>query len=212
MLEQIIDRDETILWRGRPNRLAYSLSNPFAYLFGLGWALFYFFFFSRFFTGMASFHSQANFPDHPMDGGIFSFLTSDLFRLIPTIIFAIPLVVIFLGPVYRFIAWSKVEYAVTNRQCYMLKGLVGRDITSVNLKTLRNLAVDVSLLDRMLGTGTIRLTPDQYYGTGDNRTTIYGYRFQNISDPYAVYQLIKEQNLKFSRDENYPDAMRPGFN
>ena len=44
MIEKIIDDNENILWRGKPNAFLYILGNPRIYLIALIWGIFDFLF------------------------------------------------------------------------------------------------------------------------------------------------------------------------
>ena len=53
MIEKIIDDNENILWRGKPNAFLYIIGNPSIYLIALIWGIFDFFLFLIFLENLA---------------------------------------------------------------------------------------------------------------------------------------------------------------
>ncbi|RRD93781.1 PH domain-containing protein [Clostridiales bacterium COT073_COT-073] len=115
-------------------------------------------------------------------------------------------------PVYNFFAWKAVDYVVTSKRIYLQSGLIGRDITSLEYPEIGNLMVDVGMLEKMKGVGTVRLTPDVSTGSGKRRTTHRGNRLKHIENPYEVYKMIKQITMDISTDYHYPNAYRPNSN
>ncbi len=196
LIEQMIDSNERVMWRGKPGRLLYTIGNVAIYPFALLWLAFDLIFIRGFFS----------FDEFSGMGGAPRFLPFFF------VIHLIPVWIAVLGPVYRFFAWTRVEYVITTRRIYLQSGLIGRDYKSVELYEVQNLSVNVGVLERMQNRGTIRLIPDVTTGHGDNQQTRMGDRLKHIEKPYEVFNLIKRLALDVTTDTRFPNAFRPGEN
>ena len=191
MIEKIIDDNENILWRGKPNALLYIVGNPSIYLFALIWGIFDFFFISNFFR---EFNFMLGF-----------FIIFFLFHLFP-VWFAI------LMPIYRILNYRTIEYAITDKRVYISQGIFGRDVNNYEHRELTNTKVGVNFMENLKGLGTIIL---MYNGEGSSSS--YSFKadenkFISIKDPYDVYKLLKKVSLDVATDQAYPNAYRPKEN
>ena len=124
----------------------------------------------------------------------------------------LPVWIAVLGPLYRYFAWTRVDYVLTTRRIYLQSGLIGRDYTSLELYEVSNLTVNVGVLERLQNRGTIRLVPDVTTGYGENSSTRTGARLKHIAEPYEVYNQIKRMALNVETDTRDPNAYHPGEN
>lgn len=191
MIEKIIDDNENILWRGKPNAFLYIVGNPSIYLFALIWGIFDFFLIFNFFR-------ESSF----MNGFTISFF---IFHLFP-VWFAL------LMPIYRVLNYGTIEYAITDKRVYISQGIFGRDVNNYEHRELTSLKVDVNFIENIMGRGTIILV---YNGEGGNSS--YSFKadenkFISIENPYDVYKLLKKVSLDVATDQAYPNAYRPKEN
>lgn len=183
MLNKVMDYDEKILWTGKPNFLLYVVGNPLFYVVAILWGLFDY----HFIKSISGF------------GGI-GFISN--YYILFFAFHLLPVWIAIIGPIFRAVIHHKIEYAITNKRIYLVSGFFGNSITSIEFKEINNLSINVNLAERILGVGTIRLTPDVSSGFDENRRYRYGYRFKHINEPYEVYNTIKKavaelQNNKF---------------
>lgn len=201
MIKKIIDDNENILWRGRPNAFLYILGNPSIYLIAIIWGIFDFFFISSFFrefSFMNGFFRELSF----MNGFFIIFFIVHLFP----VWFAI------LMPIYRIFNYGTIEYAITDKRVYISQGVFGRDVNNYEHRELTNLKVDVNFMENIKGLGTIILV---YNGEGGNSAYSFkadNNKFISIEDPYDVYKLLKKVSLDVTTDQAYPNAYRPEEN
>ena len=192
---QLLDDNERELWSGRPNAALYIIGNPLFYVFAALWLLFDLRLFESFHrTGMTGYGSMA------------SILTPFFLLHLAPVWLAIG------GLIYRACAWHKIQYILTDRRIYQSSGLLGTDVSTLELREVSHLSVNVNPIENALGLGTIRLTPDVSVGSGDNARTVSGYRLRHIKDPYNTYNLIKRVSLDVSTDQQFPNAYRPSEN
>ncbi|MBS4881715.1 MAG: PH domain-containing protein [Peptoniphilus harei] len=191
MIEKIIDDNENILWRGKPNAFLYIVGNPSIYLIAIIWGLFDFFFISSFFRE-------------------FTFING--FFIIFFIIHLFPVWFAILMPIYRIFNYGTIEYAITDKRVYISQGIFGRDVNNYEHRELTNLKVDVNFMENIKGLGTIILV---YNGEGGNSSYSFkadANKFISIEDPYDVYKLLKKVSLDVATDQAYPNAYRPKEN
>ena len=191
MIDKIIDDNENILWRGKPNAFLYIVGKPSIYLIAIIWGLFDFFFISSFFREFTFIHG---------------------FFIIFFIIHLFPVWFAILMPIYRIINYGTIEYAITDKRVYISQGFFGRDVNNYEHRELTNLKVNVNFMENIKGLGTIILV---YNGEGGNSSYSFkadANKFISIEDPYDVYKLLKKVSLDVATDQAYPKAYRPKEN
>ena len=191
MIEKIIDDNENILWRGKPNAFLYIVGNPSIYLIAIIWGMFDFFFISNFFREFSFMHG---------------------FFIIFFIIHLFPVWFAILMPIYRGLNYGTIEYAITDKRVYIIQGIFGRDVNNYDHRELTNLKVNVNFMENIKGLGTIILV---YNGEGGNSSYSFkadANKFISIEDPYDVYKLLKKVSLDVATDQAYPNAYRPKEN
>lgn len=195
MIREMMDSNEYQLWEGKPEKVTYIIGNPVLYIFALIWGAFDFAFISMMFgigTGM------------PMGFGLF---------IVPFfLLHLMPVWIAVGGPIYRAINWNYLHYVLTDKRIYIQSGIIGRDINVVEFTDISEPEVNVGLIEKLRGCGTIRLTPGVYRNNrGERRTTNKG-ALLHVEDPYNVYKRIKQMSVDIKSDIHYPNALRPGEN
>lgn len=193
MIRQMLDTNEYPVWEGKPEKLTYIIGHPGLYFFALLWGAFDFTFIRMFF-----------FSDTTFGFGFF---------LVP--FFALHLMPVWIavgGPIYRAINWNYIEYVLTEKRVYIQSGVIGRDINVVEFTDIREPEVNVGLIEKLRGCGTIRLTPQVYTHHNGNRRSISKGALLHVEDPYTVYKRIKQMSVDIKSDIYYPNALRPEDN
>lgn len=191
MIERMLESDERILWRGTPDRLVYTIGSPSFYIFAFFWGVIDIFLITLMVTASKD-------GGGPPVGFVLPFFTLHL----------MPVWIAVFGPLYRFFACGKVEYLLTNKRIYIQSGLVGTDIRSLELYEVQNLAVDVGVIQKMRGVGTILLTKNAEGRSGGNAKN----KLLHIENPYEIYKLIQRVSLDVTTDYQFPNAYRPEEN
>lgn len=191
MIDKIIDDNENILWRGKPNALLYIVGNPSIYLIAIIWGLFDFFFISSFFREFTFMHG---------------------FFIIFFIIHLFPVWFAILMPIYRILNYGTIEYAITDKRVYISQGFFGRDVNNYEHRELTNLKVNVNFMENIKGLGTIILAYNGEEGNSSYSFKADNNKFISIEDPYDVYKLLKKVSLDVATDQAYPNAYRPEEN
>lgn len=203
MIDKLLDKNEKIIWKGKPNRALYIIGSIYVNIFMIIFGVIAY-------TILKSANS-INVPYDPFFDREFKW-GFDLFNIIPLVFIGIPIFVVFISPIVRIFSYKNVEYVVTSKRIYISSGLFGIDITNIEYREIDKLTVNVNPLEKMMNIGTIRLTPDEHYGYGENRRTVQGYRLQSIKNPYEVFNKIKQLTLDITTDHNFPNDYRPKKN
>lgn len=200
-IDNIIDKNEEVLWRDKPDKISYVFSalNVFLVIFMIIWTSMVYFITS----GFGKF--QSDFPTMRTQFLIFEYM--------PYLFYLIPITVLVINPIYRFFAAGKIEYVITDKRIYIISGIIGTDIQNVEYREVDKLNVSVGFMEKLRSTGTISLTPDVKVNSGrDSSTTVYGHKLIGISNPYQVYKLLRDNSLDVTTDQYYPNDLRPDNN
>lgn len=201
MIDKIIDDNENILWRGKPNAFLYIIGNPSIYLIALIWGIFDFFFISNFFREFSF-----------MNGFFREFSFMNGFFIIFFIVHLFPVWFAILMPIYRLLNYGTMEYAITDKRVYISQGIFGRDVNNYEHRELTNLKVNVNFMENIKGLGTIILAYNGEEGNSSYSFKADANKFISIEDPYGVYKLLKKVSLDVTTDQAYPNAYRPEEN
>jgi hypothetical protein len=185
-INEIIDKNERMLWSGKPNFLPFVAGSIFVSLFGL------------------------LFMAVPLLGFIAS--GQIMFLILPH--FWIGLIVFLGGPAYSWFVYKYVEYAITDKRVIIKSGLVGRDFKTVDYDQITNVEVNVSIWDKLLAksSGTICIFSAGTISYGKHGPYATPYRLSNIPNPYEVFKLFKKTSFDVKSDMEYPNKYRPHDN
>lgn len=185
-IDDFIDKDEEILWRGKPKRSAFIWSKVLTMLpFALIWVLF-----DGFFIGMLA--------------------TNDVFSNMPTfmIVFLVFFFLFHLAPLWIWLSnvitagvqHKNIEYALTTKRIIIRSGIVV-DIKNIYYMDIQSVNVKVGLIDRMLKVGDIYIT-----------TKLEKVVLNDITNPYLITNKLQKITNDIKTDMYYPNAMRPSEN
>ena len=170
MAFQVIrDKDEKILWAGKPTRAPFLVSGlPFLF-FGCIWGSIDYFGFIRHMGG----------PNGIPLGFAIPFFALHLFPFWGSVLNMLRLALV-VGNTY---------YAVTPKRLMMRSGFWGTDFRSIDFDQIANLEVSVNPIENASGVGSIRFYSKMPSANG-NRVTLVS--FVGIRDPYEVFKLVKK--------------------
>ncbi|MBQ8248070.1 MAG: PH domain-containing protein [Lachnospiraceae bacterium] len=183
-LQDVLFDGEEILWRGKPQKLCYILKS-----FGrLLPAALIFLAFDVFFIGIIA--STGAFAEMwPFLVFFFAFHLLPVWKCIGKLITA-------------NLEYKNVEYAITNRRIIARTGIIGLDFDGIDYSDISNVRVDVSILERIFGTGSLIIS-----STSGNVSF-----FCSIQNPYDVYKKLNKILVDMKADVYYPNAFRPETN
>ena len=185
-IEDLVTKDEEILWQGKPKRSAFIWSNILTLLpFALIWLLFD----AGFITTMVV---------------IGAFDGPNVFLIIFTVIFFILHLTpfwIWLGNAVTASARQKnTEYVFKKKRIIIRTGLI-IDIKNIYYMDIENVNIRVGIIDRILKVGDI-------YITGKDQTAV----LNDLENPYQVFNVLQEIVNNIKTDMHYPNELRPQQN
>lgn len=186
--EAVTEPGEKVFWTGRPVFWPFVLHAIPILLFGLLWGL--------------------------MDLGILGHAVvsskgHNAFPLIPfAILHSFPAWGSIGYTIYLMLVYGNTVYGYTNRRLLMRSGVIGTSFTSVDYDKIQELNVQVGVIDRLFGTGSVRA----YSGRMTSKGARIWDQFVSIRNPYEVFRAIKGVEVDVKTDWNYPNAMRPAVN
>ena len=189
-LKAIIEKDEQIMYEGRPNKACFifeCIFNPML-PFALVWAIF-------------DFTILSVAIDEIPDNLVFMLLSFFAFHLLP--------VWIYLGGVVLSIRkYKNTAYIVTDRAIYISDGAFSKSLTRKSFAELSNIHMHRGIFDQWFKVGDVIATSGQL--TEKGRTAAA--KICNISEYLEVYNLVKKLQTDIYTDVMYPNALRPDEN
>ena len=95
-------------------------------------------------------------------------------------------------PILSYLFYKVTDYLVTNKRIIIKTGFIGADMRSIYYDQVRSAFVNVGLVGKLFGTGTIlidtgRITQSRKRGS---KTAYDSFRF--IKNPYQVYKFVQK--------------------
>lgn len=199
-LEGMVGRDETILWRGKPDKKCFvfeSIFNPML-PFALIWAIVDFGILGTLiFTGASD----------EMGGAVWAVVGFFALHLMP--------VWIYLGGLL-FITrkYHNIEYIITDKGIYVSGGLFTYTYEMKPFTDLSHINIHRGIFDQWLGVGDVI---SQCNHTSSNSSSGHGGHSHGISicdipDYQKVFQMIRDLQTDIYSDTMFPNDMRPATN
>lgn len=186
-IDDVVNSDEKVLWRGKPNAKSYVLAAMVKMLpMALIWIAF--------------------------DGTFIFFITMGMTQgQIPLGIlgFVIPFFLLHLTPVWIWIANTvkavrevkNLEYAVTDKRIIIRSGIIGIDFKFVNYTEIDSVNIKVGLIDKIFKVGDI------YINSSVNSAVLW-----DVENPYGIGTALQKVTTDIKSDIHYPNAKRPQDN
>lgn len=198
-LELMVGRNETILWRGKPNKKCFILESIFnpMFPFAIVWGL----------------------VDLGVAGGVF-FAVDPMGVMLPVILVFL---VIHLMPVWLYIGgvllsfrkYKHTEYIVTDKGIYVSGGAFAYTYEMKPFTDLSHINIHRGIFDQWLGVGDV-VTVCAHTGSGTSSGhgshSSHGISICDIEDYQKVFSMIKELQTDIYSDTMYPNDLRPREN
>ncbi len=183
--ESVKDDDETIIWIGKPVFIPYVLSDLGYLAASLAFGVFFLFVIMK----------------SENEGG------GSLNWLIGAFIIGQGLLK-FLAKVLSF---SNTAYGYSNKRVMMRTGFIGTDFKTIDYDKISDIEVNVNVVDRMYGVGTIRFFSGRTKTDDGDVSKLYD-NWYAIPNPYKIFKMVKQVSVDVKTDYNYPNALRPDIN
>lgn len=185
--EQVLDKEEKIIWIGKPKFIPFLTSGlPFLGL-GIIWFCIDYFGFIR------------NMDSLSIDiGVVIPFFLLHLFPFWGSVLNMFRLVLVY----------NNTYYTYTNRRIMMRSGFWGTDFKAIDYDKISDIEVNVNPIEQMFNVGTV----EAYSGRDNSKGGREYDKFIAIENPYEVFKMIKQISVDVKTDYNYPNALRPEKN
>jgi len=186
--EPIRDKEENLLWTGKPHYVPFLASAVPVLAFGMLWGCF-----DLFFLVMS----------HRGGKGVPSFFLYPFLAL-----HSIPAWGSVLYLVWLLLSYKNTAYAITNRRVILRSGVWAPNFQSFDMDQISEAEVTIGPIEKIMNCGTVKADA--------GRTNPKGIRmFESmvaVDYPYEVYKLLKETAVNIKTDWNYPNKLRPAEN
>lgn len=194
-LETMIGRDETVLWRGRPDKKCFILESIFNPLlpFALIWAVV-----DSTFIG---FFSLGGAPEEL------------LMFIIPFFALHLMPVWLYLGGIFlSFRKYKHTAYIVTDKGIYVSGGTFACHYEMKPFTDLSHINIHRGIFDQWLGVGdVVTVCGHSGYNSRDSHSS-HGMTICDIPDYQKVFTMIKDLQTDIYSDTMYPNDLRPAEN
>lgn len=193
LFDNILDRDEQILWTGAPNFTTFMCGGIPFLIFGMIWGVF-----------EIAFLIFASFGFSEVGVSSWAYIPFLLFMLLHSF----PCWGSVLYMFWLYFSHANTAYAITNKRVLFRSGVFGIDYQIIDYDKIKDVQVNVGPIEKMFDVGSI------LFNTGDSHSNGYPMlkRFSGIENPYDVFRQLKEVSLDVKTDWNYPNAKRPETN
>lgn len=194
-LELMVGKNETILWRGKPNKKCFLLESVFNPLlpFALIWALVDFGVIFGMSIGGA------------MSGASFFLVPFFLLHLMP--------VWLYIGGVFLAVKkYKNTEYIITDRGIYVSGGTFSYTYEMKPFTDLSHINIHRGIFDQWLGVGdVVSVCNHGGYNSNDSHSS-HGLTICDIADYREVFSMVKQLQTDIYADTQYPNDLRPAQN
>jgi len=196
-IEDILDSDETVIWRGKPDNICFIIFNRSIIMM----VIFNFIWFGTLNkTGFSPLNMAKAFSEQ--SGGV-----------IVGLLLLTPLYLLVFTLIKNILEYFVIEYAYTDKRIIIRRGVIGVDISIVEYTKVNDIKVNISLIEKFLNVGTV-IFDEEWVRSGDDRVNINAGkdRFLYIKDPYEILKSFKTVAFDIKTDIYYPNNLRPDIN
>jgi uncharacterized membrane protein YdbT with pleckstrin-like domain len=176
-IQTILERNEKVIWDGKMDLKSTMISGfvGLAFLLIIGYI---FFFISSSDSGTCTINGVVR----PVEdcAGVGSYVAYILFLLA------------LLTPLFTYLRYKVTHYVITDKRLLLKAGLIGADMRSVYYDQVKSAFVNVGLIGKIFGTGTILLDTGRITQTKNGSKPQYD-KFSNIKNPYEVYKILQSK-------------------
>jgi membrane protein YdbS with pleckstrin-like domain len=122
-----------------------------------------------------------------------------------TLAYAILFLIGVLWLLVRYLRWISTVYAVSSRRVIVQKGILGRDFDEIPVTQVRGVDVRQTVLQRMLGYGTIRVSSEGGSSVGNED-------WKGIPKPFRFQKHIEDATQNLSNPPQYAPPAPPPTN
>ena len=194
-LEAMVGMNESILWRGKPDKKCFILESIFNPMlpFALIWAII----------------------DLVVIGFTFSASGGMLMFILPFMLLHLMPVWIYIGGVIMsFRKHRNTEYIITDKGIYVSGGIFAYKYEMKPFTDLSHINIHRGIFDQWLGVGDVVTVCSHtgYSSSSSHSHSSHGLTICDIPDYQQVFAMVKQLQTDIYADTQYPNDLRPGEN
>ena len=194
-LEAMVGMNESILWRGKPDKKCFILESIFNPMlpFALIWAII----------------------DLVVIGFTFSATGGMLMFILPFMLLHLMPVWIYIGGVFMsFRKHRNTEYIITDKGIYVSGGIFAYKYEMKPFTDLSHINIHRGIFDQWLGVGDVVTVCSHtgYSSSSSHSHSSHGLTICDIPDYQQVFAMVKQLQTDIYADTQYPNDLRPGEN
>ncbi len=97
-----------------------------------------------------------------------------------------------LSLIMGYLSYKVTRYVITDKRLLIKSGLIGADMRSIYYDQIKSVFVNVGVIGKIFGTGSILIDTGMVTRTQKGGTKVVYVKFSNINDPYGVYKFTQE--------------------
>jgi uncharacterized membrane protein YdbT with pleckstrin-like domain len=199
-IDKILNKDEKIIWQGTPQLLPFIFKNISYFFIGLILSIFI----SLIISSYVIFENGRLRIIEVMDAPftyVFGFIV---------FLFTIPAVFYLFEPLYLLLLRKNTLYIFTDKRVLLQSGVIGKDYESFDYDQIRDLEVNITLVDKIFGknSGSIFIDIGKMTAGRGGRAIPAYLGLEGITNPYAVYEQLKKLSYNLKSDEKFPNEKR----
>lgn len=195
----LIDKNEKILWQGKPDKTCFLLEavfNPFLIV--------------AFIWGAIDFGFIAAFTQYPNNipaGAILVLVCFFAVHLMPVWIYLF-------GVLFAILRHKNTSFAITDQAVYISSGVFTQNYDRKPFTEMSHVNLSRGIFDQFIGVGDVILTSAHAFSMPNiKRHALFGgTKICDIKDYMNVYQLVKRLQTDIFADTMYPNDLRPKEN
>lgn len=194
-LEAMVGMNESILWRGKPDKKCFILESVFNPMlpFALIWAI----------------------VDLTVIGFTFGASKGMLMFIVPFMLLHLMPVWIYIGGVFMsFRKHRNTQYIITDKGIYVSGGIFAYKYEMKPFTDLSHINIHRGIFDQWLGVGDVVTVCSHtgYSSDSSHSHSSHGLTICDIPDYQQVFAMVKQLQTDIYADTQYPNDLRPGEN
>ena len=128
--------------------------------------------------------------------------------------FWVGIILVFGIPLYQFLSYKNIYYAITDKRVILQKGWIGRSFETVDFDQVTNTEVVVGVFDKIFGgnSGSVLISTAGSLTYSRQGQVSRPYTMRTVLKPYDVYKFFEKIEHDVKTDIEYPNALRPKEN
>lgn len=177
-IQTVLENNEKVIWEGKQDLKSTLIGEIFTFTFLFLFGLVFFLVSSSGYSGTCTINGEIR-PSEDC-AGVGNYIAYGIFVLSIIIL------------IFTYLRYKVTRYIITNIRIILKSGLIGADMRSIYYDQIKSAFVNVGIVGKIFGTGTIMIDTGNIYRTRNNSNAVFA-GFSNIKNPYEVYKILQDR-------------------